>query len=59
MDVRGRSGPYRHPEPAFARARAEDDADAKCILLWVAFNAAYVIERKAELAQWGRLDEWP
>ena len=40
------------------RARAEDDADAKCILFWVAFNAAYVIERKAELAQWGRLEEW-
>ena len=40
------------------RAGAEDDADAKCILLWVAFNAAYAIERKAEFVQWGRLDEW-
>ena len=40
------------------RAGAENDADAKCILLWVSFNAAYAIERKAEFAQWGRLDEW-
>ena len=40
------------------RASAENDADAKYILLWVAFNAAYVVERKAEFAHWGRLDEW-
>lgn len=35
------------------RASAEDDADTKCILLWVSFNAAYAIERKAAVTAWG------
>ena len=35
------------------RAGAENDTDTKCILLWVAFNAAYAIERSAALAAWG------
>ena len=29
------------------RADSENDIDTKCILLWVAFNSAYAIERKA------------
>ena len=36
------------------RASAENDVDTKCILLWVAFNAAYAIDRKAARQEWGR-----
>lgn len=36
------------------RADAANDADAKCIFLWMAFNAAYAIDRKAESEEWGR-----
>ena len=35
------------------RAAAEDDLDAKCVFLWVAFNAAYAIERRAEIDESG------
>ena len=35
------------------RAGCEKDTDTKCILLWVAFNAAYAIERKAARDEWG------
>ena len=31
------------------RGDAEHDADAKCIFLWIAFNAAYAVDRKVEL----------
>ena len=37
------------------RADAENDTDTKCILLWVAFNAAYAIERSAAVAAWGEI----
>ena len=42
------------------RASAEVDVDSKCILLWVAFNAAYVIERTAAREEWEGDDpkEW-
>ena len=33
------------------RADFEDDADAQCVFLWIAFNAAYAIDRKAEGGQ--------
>ena len=33
------------------RADTEDDADARCVFLWIAFNAAYAIDRKAEGGQ--------
>ena len=39
------------------RAAAEDDLDARCIFLWVAFNASYAIERKAEIAERGEEGE--
>lgn len=32
-----------------ARGDVEPDADARCIFLWIAFNAAYAVERKVEL----------
>ena len=35
------------------RARTEDETDTKCILLWVSFNAAYAIERRAAITAWG------
>ncbi len=34
----------------FERGDAERDADAKYIFLWIAFNAAYAVDRKVELA---------
>ena len=41
------------------RADSANDADAKCIFLWVAFNAAYAISPRAETDKWGRsLQEW-
>ena len=42
------------------RAASEKDTDAKCILLWVAFNAAYAIERTAAKEERGGDDpkEW-
>ena len=42
------------------RAASEKKTDAKCILLWVAFNAAYAIERRAAKEEWGGDDpkEW-
>ena len=36
------------------RALAEDDTDARCIFLWVAFNAAYAVEPGSEVAMHGR-----
>ena len=41
------------------RAGTEDDVDTKSILLWVAFNAAYAIDRKAARQEWGRGPEDP
>ena len=38
------------------RAGSENDTDTKCILFWVAFNAAYAIERKAAREEWGGND---
>ena len=41
------------------RANSENDADAKFIFLWVAFNAAYAVDRKAEERKRGQeLHEW-
>ena len=41
------------------RANSENGADAKFIFLWVAFNAAYAVDRKAEERKWRRgLHEW-
>lgn len=41
------------------RANHEDGTDAKFIFFWVAFNAAYAVDRKAEERKWGReLREW-
>ena len=34
------------------RAGAANDADARCIFLWIAFNAAYAIERRATRDEW-------
>ena len=31
------------------RGNADHDADAKCIFLWIAFNAAYAVKRNVEL----------
>ena len=35
------------------RAREEDDVDTQCILLWIAFNAAYAIDLKAARSDFG------
>ncbi len=35
------------------RAGSEKDIDTRCILLWVAFNAAYAIDRNAARQEWG------
>ena len=41
------------------RADSANDADAKCIFLWVAFNAAYAIDHMAECEEWGHQPrEW-
>lgn len=41
------------------RADCENGVDAKFIFLWIAFNAAYAVDRKAEERKWNReLSEW-
>ena len=34
------------------RAAAANDTDARCVFLWIAFNAAYAIERRAARDEW-------
>ncbi len=36
------------------RAFGEEDADARCLFFWVAFNASYGVERRAEIEEFGR-----
>lgn len=33
------------------RANEESDADAKCVFLWIAFNAAYAVDRNADFSR--------
>ena len=42
------------------RAAAANDTDARCIFLWIAFNAAYALERSAARDEWDgdEPDDW-